>query len=111
MHKPETLIVVVEDDSSLRRALERLLAAVGYRIRVFESAEAVLMAHGENGAACLVLDIALPGQCGLALYAALGPGRPPAIPFSPTTARHSAVRPRSAVPLTCWPSALLAVIC
>lgn len=79
MDEQQALIVVVEDDSSLRRALERLLVAAGYRTRVFDSAEALLTADGHRGAACLVLDIALPGRSGIDLYAALGPGRPPAV--------------------------------
>ena len=60
-------IVVVEDDLSMRRAIERLLGAAGYSTAAFASAEALLEANGAGGAACLVLDIHLPGLSGFDL--------------------------------------------
>ena len=73
------LIVVVEDDDGLRRALQRVLVAGGYRARAFDSAEAMLAGGGAAGADCLLLDIHLPGSLGLALYEGLGADRPPAV--------------------------------
>lgn len=73
------MIVVVEDDDGLRRALQRVLVAGGYRARTFDSAEALLAGDGTAGADCLLLDIHLPGSSGLTLYEGLGPGRPPAV--------------------------------
>ena len=79
MDKTGQLIVVVEDDDSLRQALQRVLAAGGYRTRVFSSAEAMLANGAGAGALCLVLDIHLPGTSGLALYEGLGASRPPVV--------------------------------
>lgn len=80
MTETEKLVVVVEDDASLRQALLRVLGAAGYRTRAFDSAEALLAAGLGTVADCLVLDIRLPGQSGLALYAGL-PGPRPAVIF------------------------------
>jgi FixJ family two-component response regulator len=60
-------VYVVDDDESIRRALERLLRSVGYRALTFESAEAFLEATSGRGEGCLVLDIRLPGMTGLDL--------------------------------------------
>jgi FixJ family two-component response regulator len=73
------LIVVVEDDAGMRRALERLLRASGFRTLLFESTEALETADGANGAGCLVLDVQLPGSSGPMYYGRLGHSRPPAV--------------------------------
>ncbi|HEX2459548.1 MAG TPA: response regulator [Vicinamibacterales bacterium] len=58
-------VAVVEDDESVRKALGRLLSAAGYRVALFESAEAFLA--DDSRPACLVLDVKLPGISGLEL--------------------------------------------
>jgi FixJ family two-component response regulator len=60
------LIVVVEDDASMRQALERLLQAGGFTAVSFASGEAALEA--DAAADCLLLDLHLPGMSGLELY-------------------------------------------
>ena len=62
---------MVEDDASLRRALERLLDAKGYRVSTFATAEAFLNERLSEPIACLVLDLQLPGLSGLDLQNAL----------------------------------------
>jgi FixJ family two-component response regulator len=79
MIRTNQLVVVVEDDAGMREALRRWLLARGHRARAFDSAEALLEAHGALDADCLVLDVRLPGVSGTALYARLGPDRPPAV--------------------------------
>ena len=79
---PSRDVVVVEDDSGLRTALEKVLSAGGYRPAVFESAELLLASDAAGEAGCLVLDVRLPGMSGLELYRRLdsrGPAPPPAI--------------------------------
>jgi FixJ family two-component response regulator len=58
---------IVEDDASLRRALARLLYAVGWKAISFASAEAFLQADLQLPLDCLVLDVWLPGMNGVAL--------------------------------------------
>ena len=52
----------------MRRAVERVLQAAGYLTSAFASGEALLAAPTPPHAACLVLDINLPGLSGLELY-------------------------------------------
>jgi len=60
-------IVVVEDDAGMKKALERLLRAAGFQPVSFASAEELLKTQAADSAACLVLDIHLPGLSGLDL--------------------------------------------
>ena len=60
-------IVIVEDDDGSRRAYERVLNAAGFRAQAFASAETLLDGDAAGHAACLVLDIRLPGLSGFEL--------------------------------------------
>jgi len=64
----EREIVVVDDDSSMSQAIERLLVTSGWKARSFASAEDLLVWDQRAGMAFLVLDIQLPGMSGLDLY-------------------------------------------
>ena len=61
------MIYVVDDDPSVRRALERLLRVRGYRVVSFASAEDFLADDLSEEVACLILDLYLPGLHGLEL--------------------------------------------
>jgi two-component system response regulator FixJ len=60
-------MAIVEDDASLRRALARLLHAIGWHTVTFDSAEAFLQTGLQQPPQCLVLDVRLPGMSGLEL--------------------------------------------
>lgn len=63
---PEVLIV--DDDQSLRVAIERLLRAVGFRTRTFPSAREFLSSDIDPHAiGCLILDVKMPGMSGIDL--------------------------------------------
>ena len=68
-HEPvsakEPIVFVVEDDSSIRRALTNLFQSVGLEVEVFGSASEMLQGKLPNVASCLVLDVRLPGLSGL----------------------------------------------
>lgn len=64
-------VYVVDDDESIRRALKRLLRAVGYHAVTFNSAEDFMDITSGRGEGCLVLDIRLPGMTGLDLQSKL----------------------------------------
>lgn len=64
-------IAVVDDDESLRTALEGLLRATGYQARTYDGARAFLDSDGPAQARCLICDIQMPGMCGVELYEAL----------------------------------------
>ena len=59
------VVLVVDDDPSLRDALSSLLRSVGLRVEVFGSAPEMLEAPLPDVASCLVLDIRLPKRSGL----------------------------------------------
>ncbi len=66
--KQQTSVVyVVDDDASIRRALERLLRSAGYCALTFSSGEEFLRSTITPGEGCVILDIRLPGMNGLEL--------------------------------------------
>ena len=74
------MIFVVDDDSSVCHATQRLLSAAGFRARTFPNAEALLDSRSVAEAACLVLDINLPGLSGLDLATKLHASGAPQVP-------------------------------
>jgi FixJ family two-component response regulator len=62
-----TLIAVVDDDASVQRSLGRLIAAFGFDVETFGSAEEFLQSGRLPETACLILDVRLPGMNGLDL--------------------------------------------
>jgi FixJ family two-component response regulator len=64
-------VIVVDDDESVREALQGLLRSVGLGVVVFGSVPEFLAADLPCSPRCLVLDVRLPGQSGLDLQAEL----------------------------------------
>lgn len=69
MSEPSVIasVIVIEDDPSFRRSLERLLRTEGFHVVAFGSAADFLGAPESPRPACLVLDVHLPGLSGLDL--------------------------------------------
>jgi two-component system CheB/CheR fusion protein len=65
MSSTRVMVHVIDDDTSFRKSIERLLTAVGYDVETFASADQYL-ATG-TGEGCLVLDVHMPGRSGLDL--------------------------------------------
>jgi len=65
------LIAIVDDDESLQRALQDLIESVGLSTLCFGSAEQFLESEARHKAACLIVDIRMPGMSGLELQAKL----------------------------------------
>ena len=61
----EPIVLVVDDDESMRRGLVNLFQSVGLKVEVFGSATEMLHSEFRDLAGCLVLDIRLPGLSGL----------------------------------------------
>lgn len=64
---PTPTVYVVDDDSSVREALEELIQISGWDVRVFASAADFLETPATPGPSCLVLDVGLPDLNGLDL--------------------------------------------
>jgi len=65
------LVAIVDDDDSVRIALEGLLKSAGLPARAFESAEAFINSGQQRQTSCLIADIRMPGMSGLELQAKL----------------------------------------
>jgi FixJ family two-component response regulator len=60
-------LVLVEDDSSVLRALRRLMLSAGFRVMAFDRPRAVLASALPKTDACLVIDVHLPEMNGVQL--------------------------------------------
>jgi FixJ family two-component response regulator len=60
------IVLLVDDDESLRRALARTIRLAGFDVEAFSSAETLLARDVCDRDACLVLDVDLPGMDGIA---------------------------------------------
>jgi FixJ family two-component response regulator len=58
------LVVVVDDDESVRESLPDLLRESGYAAEAFASAQELLNSGALVRIGCLILDIAMPGMSG-----------------------------------------------
>jgi FixJ family two-component response regulator len=67
MKEPDPIVIVVDDDASVRDAVKRLIASVGLRVQAFGSTREFLSSQRTEGPACLVLDVRLPDVSGLEL--------------------------------------------
>lgn len=61
------IVFVVDDDPSMRPAMESLIRSIGLRVKSFASAHDFLRFQRPDAPACLVLDVRLPGLSGLDL--------------------------------------------
>jgi DNA-binding NtrC family response regulator len=67
MNEITSLVFVVDDDPSVRRAIKRLVGSVGLQVELLESARDFLQAKRPDVPSCLVLDIRLRTTSGLDL--------------------------------------------
>src|SRR5262249_15707023 len=67
----EPVVLVIDDDQSIREGLESLLRSVGFRVKTYNSAWSFLQTELPTTPSCLVLDIRMPGQSGLDLQSKL----------------------------------------
>lgn len=61
----EPLVIIVDDDASVREALSELIASAGFRSVSFSSTRNLLDADVLDRPGCLVLDVRMPGASGL----------------------------------------------
>jgi FixJ family two-component response regulator len=67
MKEERAVVFVIDDDASMRGALDNLLSSVGLDVRVFPSPQEFLSTDRPDAPGCLVLDVRLPGMSGLAV--------------------------------------------
>src|SRR5437667_9621433 len=69
------LVAIVDDDDSMRSALEGLLQSAEFPAQSFASAEEFLKSGQQHQIACLIADIRMPGMSGLELQTKLNAER------------------------------------
>ena len=65
MPKPPPVVAIVDDEESVRRALERLLRSAGFAVQTFPTGAEFLRSLREHCPACVVLDLHMPDLSGL----------------------------------------------
>lgn len=66
-----SVISIVDDDDSVRLAIESLLRSLGYAAHTFASAQEFLQSPCANETACVIADIQMPGMSGIDMQAVL----------------------------------------
>jgi FixJ family two-component response regulator len=61
------VVVVVDDDESVRESLPDLLKEFGFKVLAFSSADEFLSSGSVDHTMCLLLDIVMPGMSGIDL--------------------------------------------
>ena len=64
-------ICIVDDDSSIRKALSRLFSLEGWEVRAFENGEQFVAYASDHEVPIVILDICMPGTSGLEIQAKL----------------------------------------
>jgi FixJ family two-component response regulator len=67
----QPFVFVIDDDASVRDALEDLFRSIGLGVVSFASTKEFLQRQRHDAPACVVLDVRLPGQSGLEFQRAL----------------------------------------
>ena len=67
MNSTDAVIYVIDDDPSVRSALERLIKSLGFGVRAFDNARSFLNGAAGDGPCCLILDVRMPQMSGLEL--------------------------------------------
>jgi two-component system response regulator FixJ len=60
-------IFIVDDDPSVRKALQRFITSVGSRVETYASSQEFLDSVPVDAEGCLILDVRMPGLNGLGL--------------------------------------------
>ena len=67
MDKNQSMIYVIDDDASVRKAFARLLRSANLDAETFSSAEEFLSSPKQKENACIIIDIRMPGLTGFDL--------------------------------------------
>jgi FixJ family two-component response regulator len=70
-----SIVYVVDDDESMREAVRMLLRSVGLQVEIFASAQEFLAYPMPDVPSCLILDVRLKGQSGLAVQEQIAAGQ------------------------------------
>lgn len=88
MSEMAPVVYLIDDDASMRAALEDLFASVGLQVCAFGSTDQFLAHRLQDAPACLVLDIRMPGQSG---WNSIDAWSNPASPCQPSSSPVTAI--------------------
>ena len=71
MTPPTAMVFVIDDDSSMRKSLQRLLDAARYKTELFKSASEYLTRSPHPGPSCVIVDVRMPDLNGIDLQKVL----------------------------------------
>ena len=89
-------IAIIDDDVLVRQSLGDCMESAGYAVESFDSAEEFLASGSARKAACLIVDIQLPGITGLELQERLA-GADNRVPIVFVSARGTQANRQKAV--------------
>jgi FixJ family two-component response regulator len=75
MSKPQPIVIVLDDDLSVRQSTARLIRIAGFKVQTFRSAKSFLASPLPACPACLILDVRMPDLNGLDLQRELAKGK------------------------------------
>ncbi len=61
------MISIIDDDRSVREAVQSLIRSLGYEAAIFASAEEYLGSHRVHDTECIITDVQMPGMTGIDL--------------------------------------------
>jgi len=67
----KSIVFVIDDEASVRKALGRVLQQAGYQMEAFGSAQEFLQRMPYDGPGCIILDVQMPGLNGVELQGRL----------------------------------------
>ncbi|WP_321889681.1 response regulator [Paraburkholderia bannensis] len=62
------VVLIVEDDASVREATRSLVRSLGWTVRTHSSAEELLQCETLADVACIISDVQMPGLSGIEMY-------------------------------------------
>ena len=65
MSEETPLIVVIDDDASVRKSLDNLFRSIGFEVELYASPQEFLQNARRDRPGCIVLDVRFPGRSGL----------------------------------------------
>jgi FixJ family two-component response regulator len=65
MMTDKPIAVVIDDDASIREALDSLLRSIGVQTKLFATPDEFLKSAPPDAPCCLILDVRLPGRSGI----------------------------------------------
>lgn len=75
------VIAIVDDDRSIREALDDLVLSCGYESRLFTTAEEFLADPDQSSIDCMLVDVKMPGLTGIELQKVLNERETPTPPM------------------------------